>query len=100
MRTKSNSHSCNVALHSPLPDFWKGTLGSRFRKRPRHGHGYMGRCARAGAAATDGAALRVAECRGRAAYPDLGAGGPPQLVVQGAEVRGRWSACPCPPSAN
>eukprot|EP00439_Symbiodinium_sp_Y106_P043359 s3366_g5.t1 len=43
------------------------------------------------AAAHDGAALRVAERRKRAAYPELN-GGPQQLVVLGSEVGGRWNA--------
>ena len=44
-----------------------------------------------GAAATDGAVLRVAERRKRDAYPELCAGGPQTLVVLGSEVGGRWS---------
>ena len=44
------------------------------------------------AAAHDGAALRVAERRKRAAYLELLAGGPQQLVVLGTEVGGRWNA--------
>ena len=43
------------------------------------------------AAAHDGAALRVAERRKRAAYPELNSG-PQQLVVLGSEVGGRWNA--------
>ena len=43
------------------------------------------------AAETDGAALRVAERRKRAAYPELARGGPQRLVVLGAEVGGRWN---------
>ena len=43
------------------------------------------------AAAHDGAALRVAERRKRAAYPELSSG-PQQLVVLGSEVGGRWNA--------
>ena len=46
---------------------------------------------RPAAAARDGAALRVAERRKRAAYPELN-GGPQQLVVLGSEVGGRWNA--------
>ena len=46
---------------------------------------------RPAAAAHDGAALRVAERRKRAAYPELN-GGPQQLVVLGSEVGGRWNA--------
>ena len=45
----------------------------------------------AAAAATDGAALRVAERR-KLAYPELSAGGLQQLVVLGAEVGGCWNA--------
>ena len=44
------------------------------------------------AAAVDGAVLRVAERRKRAAYPELARGGPPTLVVLGSEVGGRWNA--------
>ena len=39
----------------------------------------------------DGAALRVAERRKHATYPELSAGGPQRLVVLGAEVGGRWN---------
>ena len=42
------------------------------------------------AAAHDGAALRVAERRKNAAYPELNSG-PQQLVVLGSEVGGRWN---------
>ena len=38
----------------------------------------------------DGAALRVAERRKRATYPELAAAGPQRLIVLGAEVGGRW----------
>ena len=38
----------------------------------------------------DGAELRVAERRKRAACPELAAGGPQKLVVLGSEVGGRW----------
>ena len=44
------------------------------------------------AAAVDGAVLRVAERRKRAAYPELARGGPQTLVVLGSEVGGRWNA--------
>ena len=44
-----------------------------------------------GAAATDGAVLRVAERRKRDAYPELCAGPSQTLVVLGSEVGGRWS---------
>ena len=40
------------------------------------------------AAENDGAALRVAKRRKRAAYPELARGGPQRL---GAEVGGRWN---------
>ena len=43
------------------------------------------------AADTDGAALRVAERRKQAAYPELTGGGPQRLVVLGSEVGGRWN---------
>ena len=43
------------------------------------------------AAETHGAALRVAERRKRATYPELARGGPQRLVVLGAEVGGRWN---------
>ena len=43
------------------------------------------------AAATDGAALRMAERRKRAAYPELSMGGAQRLVVLGTEVGGRWN---------
>ena len=43
------------------------------------------------AAENDGAALRVAEKRKRAAYPELARGGPQRPVVLGAEVGGRWN---------
>ena len=43
------------------------------------------------AAENDGAALRLAEGRKRAAYPELARGGPQRLVVLGAEVGGRWN---------
>ena len=44
------------------------------------------------AAAADGAALRVAERRKHAAYPEVTWGGPQTLVVLGWEVGGRWTA--------
>ena len=43
------------------------------------------------AAESAGAALRVAERRKHATYPELSAGGPQRLVVLGAEVGGRWN---------
>ena len=43
------------------------------------------------AAAHNGATLRVAERRKRAAYPELN-GGPKQFVVLGSEAGGRWNA--------
>ena len=43
------------------------------------------------AAATDGAAFRMAERRKRAAYPELSMGGAQRLVVLGTEVAGRWN---------
>ena len=39
----------------------------------------------------DGAALRVAERRKHAAYPELARAGPQKLVVLGSEVGGRWN---------
>ena len=39
----------------------------------------------------DGAALRVAERRKRATYPELLAQGPQRLLVLGSEVGGRWN---------
>ena len=39
----------------------------------------------------DGAALRVAERRKRATYPELLAQGPQRLLVLGSEVSGRWN---------
>ena len=41
--------------------------------------------------AVDGAALRVAERRKRATYPELAAAGPQRFIVLGAEVGGRWN---------
>ncbi|OLP76058.1 hypothetical protein AK812_SmicGene44057 [Symbiodinium microadriaticum] len=43
------------------------------------------------AAVVDGAALKVAERRKRATYPELERGGPQKLVVLGSEVGGRWN---------
>ena len=43
------------------------------------------------AAVVDGAALKVAERRKRATYPELEGGGPQKLVVLGSEVGGRWN---------
>ena len=43
-------------------------------------------------AESDGAALRVAERRKRATYPEFAQGGPQRLVVLGTEVGGRWKA--------
>ena len=43
------------------------------------------------AAAKNGAALRMAERRKRAAYPEFSMGGAQRLVVLGTEVGGRWS---------
>ena len=43
------------------------------------------------AAESDGAALRVAERRKHATYPELSAGGPQRFVVLGVEVGGRWN---------
>ena len=61
---------CDATLVSPL---------SRFSQpQPR-------------AAEFDAAALRVAEKRKNATYPELSAGGPQRLVVLGAEVGGRWN---------
>ena len=42
-------------------------------------------------ASEDGAALRVAERRKRATYPELLAQGPQRLLVLGSEVGGRWN---------
>ena len=39
----------------------------------------------------DGAMLRVAERRKRAAYPELSSGGPQRLLVLGSEIGGRWN---------
>ena len=39
----------------------------------------------------DGAALRVAERRKRATYPELLAQGPQRLLVLGSEIGGRWN---------
>ena len=44
-----------------------------------------------GTVADDGATLRVAERRKRAAYPELSSGGPPRLLVLGSEIGGRWN---------
>ena len=44
-----------------------------------------------GTAAHDGAMLRVAERRKRAAYPELRSGGPQQLLVLGSQIGGRWN---------
>ena len=43
-----------------------------------------------GTVADDGAMLRVAERRKRAAYPELSSGGPQRLLVLGSEIGGRW----------
>ena len=43
------------------------------------------------AAVVDGAALKIAERRKRATYPELERGGPQKLVVLGSEVGGRWN---------
>ena len=39
----------------------------------------------------DGAMLRVAERRKRAAYPELSSGGPQRFLVLGSEIGGRWN---------
>ncbi|OLQ14690.1 hypothetical protein AK812_SmicGene1121 [Symbiodinium microadriaticum] len=44
-----------------------------------------------GTVADDGAMLRVAERRKRAAYPELSSGGPQRLLVLGSEIGGRWN---------
>ena len=46
---------------------------------------------RTGPVADDGAMLRVAERRKRAAYPELTSGGPQRLLVLGSEIGGRWN---------
>ena len=44
-----------------------------------------------GAAETDGSALRTAERRKHATYPELRRAGPQRLLVLGSEVGGRWN---------
>ena len=44
-----------------------------------------------GTVADDGAMLRVAERRKRAAYPELSSGGLQRLLVLGSETSGRWN---------
>ena len=69
--SSGGAQCCDAALVSPLA---------------RSGHPQP--CA----AAVDGAVLRVAERRKRAAYPELARGGPQTLVVLGSEVGGGWNA--------
>ena len=54
---------------------------------PAHGSGHPQPCT----VTIDGAALRVAERRKHAAYPELARAGPQKLVVLSSEVGGRWN---------